>query len=62
MKKPPKPRKPTPESIEADKAFQAQLEQEAAFLRAWLDKYGWPIGEDPPHYENNIIQFPQKRK
>ena len=48
--------------LEADRAYQEALEREAAFLKAWLQKYGWPVGEDRPHYENNVIPFPETKK
>jgi len=42
-------------------AFLKQRAEERAFLEAFLEKYGWPIGEGPPNYNAKIIPFPTDR-
>jgi hypothetical protein len=59
-KKGSKGKTPPPQNV--DGSYHEQLEREAAFLKAWLSKYGWPVGEERPHYENNVIPFAKKTK
>jgi hypothetical protein len=64
MSRPKKPKDKTSERYmleEADRLQKEEERKEGAFLRAWLQKYGWPIGEKPPRLNAEIIPFPANR-
>jgi hypothetical protein len=42
-------------------AFIKERTEQAAFFKAFLEKYGWPIDEGPPNYNTKIIPFPTDR-
>ena len=42
-------------------AFIRERTEQAAFFKAFLEKYGWPTDEGPPNYNTKIILFPADR-